>query len=291
MKKAAVWILLLLLTTYLGLGIVRSLYLESTPIALQLRSTQAGVTGTVRIVQLSDLHNATFGRDNQALADLVASKRPDVIVTTGDMIDRRARLAKRESIVGLYERLMKIAPVVCSLGNHELYHRRELPALLQALEEVGVHCVHDTAVMVHVNGLALRVGGLYFPEAYPDLARDSPVDILLCHMPDKFAMLAEYGVPLVFAGHTHGGQFRVPVFDIATYAPGQGFFPAYTKGLYTLPAGISGEIPFWRDISEFAPHAESHMIVSRGLGNSSFPFRVHNPPEIIVADITYTNQI
>ena len=75
---------------------------------------------------------------------------------------------------------------------------------------------------------------------------------------------AESGVDLVLSGHMHGGQFRVPYLG-GLYAPSQGFFPEYDAGLYT------------KDGTE--------MIISRGLGNSLFPFRINNRPEIIVAEL------
>ena len=63
----------------------------------------------------------------------------------------------------------------------------------------------------------------------------------------------------MLSGHAHGGQFRFPLFG-AVFAPGQGIRPSYTEGRH-------GERPA--------------LIISRGLGNSSFPFRVFNRPEVV----------
>ena len=254
------------LLLYVGTGVVRSLYLESTLINLSLPSPN-GVMATVRIVQVSDLHNAVFGDKNQELIDLIASKSPDIIVATGDMIDIRANGI--EDCVSLFERLVKIAPVFYSLGNHEAEHK-DLYPLVRALRDAGVIFLNNSAAEVTVHGIPLRIGGLYFAEYLRQMEKENPIDILLCHFPEKMAVYSDYGVPLTFSGHTHGGQFRIPIAHIAIYAPGQGLFPQYTAGLYE--------------------EGGSYMIVSRGLGNSSFPFRVHNPPEIVVADVTYTPQ-
>ena len=229
--RALALLLLAALAVYFVTGYVRSLFLESSHVALTLQS-RSGQTGAVRIAQVSDLHRAVYGEDNSELVALIASKYPNLIVATGDMID--VRTEGIDECVDLFARLRKIAPVVYSLGNHEV-ERPDLRALVEALED------------------------------------DGAVDILLCHFPDKLRIFAENGVPLTFCGHTHGGQFRIPLLDIALYAPGQGWFPEYTTGLYEQDG--------------------SYMIVSRGLGNSSFPFRIHNPPEVVVADITYVSAL
>lgn len=254
-------------TAYFGWGVVRSLYLESTLIKVAIPSRD-GTMGTVRIAQVSDLHRAVYGERNQDLVDLVASKAPDIIVATGDMIDVRAEGI--EDTVNLFRRFVQIAPVFYSLGNHER-DRQDLTELLFALHAEGVSIVHNDSIAVEANGVRFRIGGVYQAEFLYELERKEPVDILLCHFPEKLGIFAESGVPLTFSGHTHGGQFRLPLADKALYAPGQGWFPEYTTGLYEQDG--------------------SYMIVSRGLGNSSFPFRVHNPPEVIIADVVFTSDL
>ncbi|MNP80788.1 phosphodiesterase YaeI [compost metagenome] len=69
---------------------------------------------------------------------------------------------------------------------------------------------------------------------------------------------------MVFSGHAHGGQFRIP-FVGGLLAPNQGFFPKYTSGIYK--------------------EDNTSMIVSRGLGNSIFPFRINNSPELVVVTL------
>ena len=84
--------------------------------------------------------------------------------------------------------------------------------------------------------------------------------ILLSHRPEYFAFYEKLGFDLVLAGHAHGGQFRLPGIG-GLWAPGQGLFPEYDAGLYQ--------------------QGGTAMAVSRGLGNSLFPFRVNNRPEIV----------
>jgi hypothetical protein len=88
--------------------------------------------------------------------------------------------------------------------------------------------------------------------------------ILLSHSPEFFEIYASRQADLVLTGHVHGGQFRLPFFG-GVYAPGQGFFPKYDAGLFT--------------------DCNTNMIISRGLGNSIFPFRLNNNPEIVIISL------
>jgi predicted MPP superfamily phosphohydrolase len=90
----------------------------------------------------------------------------------------------------------------------------------------------------------------------------SGFNLLLAHHPEYIGNYVCAGAGLVFSGHAHGGQFRLPLIG-GLYAPGQGVLPTYDAGLYSL--------------------GNTQMIVSRGLGNSRFPFRLNNRPDLVVA--------
>jgi predicted MPP superfamily phosphohydrolase len=96
------------------------------------------------------------------------------------------------------------------------------------------------------------------------LSDDAVFQILLCHRPELFEIYARENIDLIFSGHAHGGQVRIP-FVGAIVAPDQGFFPKYSSGAYT--------------------QNQSTMIVSRGLGNSIIPIRIFNRPEIVVVTL------
>ena len=97
-----------------------------------------------------------------------------------------------------------------------------------------------------------------------NLRPDEGYCILLSHQPEGFEDYAAAGFDLVFSGHAHGGQIRVPLIG-AVYAPGQGLFPKYDSGLYSEGC--------------------TDMVVSRGIGNSVLPFRFNNQPEVIVVEL------
>ena len=89
--------------------------------------------------------------------------------------------------------------------------------------------------------------------------------ILLSHRPELFDTYVENKVDLVFSGHAHGGQFRIP-FIGGVVAPNQGVFPKYDAGIFT--------------------EGNTNMVVSKGVGNSIIPFRVCNRPEVILIELT-----
>lgn len=97
------------------------------------------------------------------------------------------------------------------------------------------------------------------------LTEDSAAySILLSHRPELFDVYVRHQIDLVFSGHAHGGQFRLP-FIGGLIAPDQGLFPTYTAGIYE--------------------EENTQMVVSRGLGNSIIPIRFHNRAEIVLIEL------
>ena len=97
------------------------------------------------------------------------------------------------------------------------------------------------------------------------LTREDKYTILLAHRPELFELYGEIGVDLVLSGHAHGGQIRLPGIG-GVIAPQQGLFPQYDSGAYE--------------------NGHTIMVVSRGVGNSLFPLRYNNPPEILLLELT-----
>lgn len=220
----------------------------------------------LRIAQISDLHNTSFGEDNKHLLSKLSQTKPDLIVITGDLIDsRRTDLPVALTFAA---GAVDIAPTYYVTGNHESRVPEYLP-LRQGLLDLGVTVLEDTRVLFEQENAKLSILGINdptfgtFSTALPALTQNTKgYTVLLSHRPEKFEAYVQSGVDLVFTGHAHGGQIRIPFLG-GLIAPHQGYFPTYDSGLYSKN--------------------NTHMIVSRGLGNSLFPFRVNNPPEIVVA--------
>lgn len=225
----------------------------------------------LRIVQLSDLHNETFPDGNGQLISLTARAKPDMIFITGDMLD--SGKTDIPAALNVAEQAAAIAPVYYVTGNHEA-RIGEYRAFEQSLEELGVMVLRNRTVQLEKDGKVLNIAGVDDPAFFDADDEEKIMDmildqldaegctLLLSHRPELFDAYAEYDIALTFSGHTHGGQIRLPLIG-GLYGPHQGFFPEYDGGLYQK--------------------AHSAMIVSRGIGNSLFPFRVNNDPEVVLA--------
>lgn len=244
-------------------------HLVTTEYTVQIAELPQAFEG-FRIVQLSDLHNAEFGKENKRLVEQVRRAKPDLIAVTGDFVDSRRTDCAVSVEVGRV--LASLCPVYFVTGNHE----ERLPAQTQeafyrALSSAGVTVLHDRVQAVTRDGASLCLVGVRESSLWGDtlasLVGGTPdtVHIVLAHLPHRLRFYAEAKAELVLCGHAHGGQIRLP-FVGALAAPGQGLFPEYTAGVYT------------RDGTQ--------MVVSRGLGNSIFPFRVFNCPQIVAVTLT-----
>ena len=216
-----------------------------------------------RIAQVSDLHNAEFGPENETLLGLLKKAEPDIIVITGDLVD--SYHTDLEISLDFASEAMKIAPCYYVTGNHEA-RISGYGALKAGLEASGVVVLENEIVNLERCGETISLAGAMDPSfrkgsIINELHAGETYTILLSHRPELFDSYAATGVDLVFTGHAHGGQFRLPVVG-GLLAPNQGLFPRYDAGIYT--------------------EGRTNMLVSRGIGNSIFPFRFNNPPEIIL---------
>ncbi|MER1958746.1 MAG: metallophosphoesterase [Solibacillus sp.] len=224
-----------------------------------------------RITQITDLHDATFGENQSRLVEKVRATNPDAIFLTGDLVDSR-RYDLDNSLQAVAQ-FVDIADVYYVLGNHEVALNLT-DEIYAALMDLGVHVLPNESVTIERNGERIVALGIEDPlmgqnvdesiEAARNNVGTDSFTMLLSHRPEQFETYIEKEVDLVFTGHAHGGQIRLP-FIGGLVAPTQGIFPTYTAGVFE--------------------EKETTMIISRGLGNSLFPFRIFNLPEIITVKL------
>ncbi len=234
-----------------------------------------------KVLQISDLHNCAYSKDNKKLIDAVRESAPDIIAITGDMID--SRKTKPEVSLKLAKELVKIAPCYYVTGNHEARLKEKAEDFIEKLTKEGVIYLDNKVAEITRQDEKILLLGVKDPFHYwtkeyfnrseimrENLRKITTSDeknfrILLSHRPETFDVYTEFGIDVSLTGHAHGGQIRLP-FIGGLFAPCQGFSPEYTSGLHTKHS--------------------TNLLVSRGLGNSSFPLRIFNPPEIVLLKLT-----
>lgn len=250
-----------------------------------------------RIVQVTDVHSIRDTEQADMLFETIVEQRPDAVVLTGDLLDSKyygqeladlkAGISEKmpgQDTVDFVERLIEHYYVYYVYGNHEMVLLDDVDnnPFKVAMEEIGVIFLNNSGVKITRNGESIYMLGVQDPSTlYKDskyrecnshterihammtnivaLRKEALYTVVLAHRPEYFEEYSTYGVDLVLTGHAHGGQVRVP-FVGGVYAPGQGFFPEYTSGLFE-ENGTS-------------------MVVGRGIGNAVIVPRVFNPPQI-----------
>lgn len=226
-----------------------------------------------RIVQIADLHSADLEKElEQALEQL----QPDLIVMTGDLVNREdGDFTQALSTAAL---AVRFAPTYFVRGNHEV-DNPDYASLRRGLEEAGVTILEDEGVVLEHRGALLNLVGVKDVTAHSgsrvkaiesmeqtarDLFVDGAYHVLLSHRPSLLEAYAACGADLVFSGHAHGGQVRLPLLG-AVFAPDQGLWPQVTAGVHTA--------------------GQAQVVVSRGLGNGTpFP-RLWNGPELVAVTL------
>jgi uncharacterized protein len=230
---------------------------------------------SLRIVQVSDLHVERLTRRDRALPGLVDGLDPDLLVLTGDYLNTTYNDDPRATadLADLLVQIRAGRDCYAIWGTPQVDH----PHLLRpVLEAAGITVLEDRAVEVCGAGYRLWIMGVNCTydlaadgERLGRLVAEAPPGaptLLLYHTPDLMPQAARLGVDLYLAGHTHGGQWRVPGLGAIVTSSRHG--KRYEAGHYQ--------------------EGNTHLYVSRGLGMEGFGApraRFFCPPELVVVDL------
>lgn len=238
-----------------------------------------------RFVMISDLHNKVYGKNNEKVINAVKKANPDFVVIAGDQITSHAK----ESIepgVNLVKELSRHYKIYYALGNHEtklkMYPERFGDMYNKLVKEVtnpNVKLLVDESCILPEYSICLT--GLELERAYfarfkkkemekghieKHIGKVQPqyCNVLIAHNPDYFEEYAAWGADFVLSGHVHGGIMRLPVLG-GVIAPSYKLFPKYDGGIFH--------------------EGKSTMLLGRGMGAHTLPFRFFNPAELHVVTL------
>lgn len=240
-----------------------------------------------KIVQISDLHNRSFGIDNDILLEKIDKLKPDIVCITGDLIDG----ANEDFSIALklIDDLSRKYRVYHIIGNHEQKvmmneYEEFYKDYFKQLKSKNIINLENEKIKIQIGSNCINIYGLVVPyKYYPYLfnknyknkklnfnkndiekklgkINNEEYNILLAHTPFFFEGYSDWGADLVLAGHVHGGIIRVPIKG-GLLSPNREFFPKYDLGEYNID--------------------KSTMILTKGLGGSRIIPRVNCKPEIV----------
>ncbi|MCR4780894.1 MAG: metallophosphoesterase [Ruminiclostridium sp.] len=230
------------------------------------------LTAPLKIAFLSDVHNTPYGEDMSELTEAVDKFGPDAVVFGGDLFDH---FPDEKNSLLLVDILAKKYPCYYALGNHELRHGFQAK-IRSTVAERGVTVLsmknnHADLTVGNDTVRFLGIDGILYSDQYErakEAISDKYYNILIDHFPEEYPHISADGFELILAGHTHGGQVRIPFLLNGLYAPNQGLFPKYGGGVYSENG--------------------SDMVVSRGLMRCAYDIivpRVFNRPEIVFVTV------
>jgi len=221
----------------------------------------------LRIGLITDIHHSAMvpAEDVQAAIDLITTAHPDLIVLGGDYVTWGDR-AYVGPVADLLAPLQAPNGVFAILGNHD--DDRDMPAALIAKH---IEVLKDARTRREIRGEGLELAGIRFwtrkaSEIGRVLQRAHDTTILLAHDPRRLDEAAQFNVPAVLSGHTHGGQVVLPGVGALAHRR----FPV---------------------LSGLGSRENTSMFVSRGVGTVYVPVRINCPPEVALLTLRRRSDI
>lgn len=256
----------------IGLAIFAANGLNQKLVIKHYKYQHPNVNNGVRAAVITDLHSNLIGEDQATLMSLIDNEFPDVVFLVGDIVDENLPQSHAELFL---DQIVTKYPTYYVTGNHEAYTKRG-EQVKQMIEAKGIEVLAQESSLFTYNDTTLQITGIDDPEFLsPDIAlfeamhnhQSGPyVNVLLAHRPELIEDYLAYPFDIIFSGHAHGGQWRIPGLMNGLYAPHQGLFPKYAGGEYNFN--------------------QTKLIVSRGLENQKLDHvpRFYNRPEVVIVD-------
>lgn len=243
-----------------------------------------------RMVFLTDLHDCSYGENNQKLVQAIENANPDMVLIAGDLFTAKGgKKIQTEVAIDLLAQLSKKYPIYYTNGNHETRAKEKVDLYGDAYQDylnklkqkkIKYIALNDEKIALDMNGIT--IAGIELEEEYykktfrrtklPEGYLEKKLgkldskqfNILIAHNPSYFDSYAEYGADLVLAGHNHGGIICLPIFG-GVISTQYRLFDKYDKGIFF--------------------QKNSEMILSAGLGSHTLNIRLWNMPQLIVIDL------
>ncbi|MFJ5624821.1 metallophosphoesterase [Peribacillus loiseleuriae] len=229
---------------------------------------------SVKVVQISDIQvsESYTIEELNGLVEKVNKLSPDIIVFTGDLFENFSAFQPIQEVTESLSKLKATYGKYAIWGNRD-YGGGAVRIYEDVLTNSGFTLLKNSGVNVTVsNGKKLFIGGLDdallgnpdIDRMLAKMANDCDYEIVLMHEPDMADLLKDTSVDLLLAGHSHGGQVKIPFIKTMSTALAE----KYSDGFYTLNKSNGMQ-----------------LYVNTGIGTSRIPVRFMVPPEISVFNI------
>ncbi|KEO82390.1 metallophosphoesterase [Tumebacillus flagellatus] len=268
-----VWTVILALAGFLVLALLVDVVIETRfpkIVEVTVRTPKLQPGHEVRILQVTDVHNLPL---TERFFLKLEEMKPDLIAMTGDLIDgahRPFELGFRQM-----ERLKRIARDVLFVTGNNDWEVVKFDEYMEGLRDRGVTVLANASTTVETPAGEILVAGVEdactwhhsVPQAMEGVTVDERFFLFLSHDPMiiRRGDSRVFSADLILSGHTHGGQIRFPFLG-ALYAPTQGMFPKYDRGLFRLESG-------------------TQLYICSGLGTSKIPLRFLNRAQVTILKI------
>ncbi|WP_208590138.1 metallophosphoesterase [Gracilibacillus suaedae] len=237
---------------------------------LEITTSKLDRDQSFTVLQLTDLHNKQFGDNNAKLLNKIEQLDADVIVITGDLIDRKTD--DLQFSLEFADKLTMINPDIYFVtGNHE-WENPLKESFIQGLNDKGIRIIDNQNSVIKLEEISFQLVGVGDPSTNHDdmeLAmsglNEDDMTILLSHAPDLSRAKYPEPVDVILSGHTHGGQIRIPLIG-GVVAPDQGFFPKYDQGLFNI-------------------NEHQQLYIDSGLGTSVMDVRMFNQSQMTLIKV------